>query len=43
MSASIIEHGDGVVTRPNGRVDDGERKLFDHKAKVHLDSNRSSK
>jgi len=35
MSASIIEHRDGVITRPDGQLDDREMKVFDHKVGVH--------
>jgi len=35
MSASIIDHRDGVTTRPDSQLDDREMKVFDHKAKVH--------
>jgi len=35
MSASIIEHKDGVLIRPGDQLDDREMKVFDHKAKVH--------
>jgi len=35
VSASIIDHRDGVTTRPDSQLDDREMKVFDHKAKVH--------
>ncbi len=35
MSRSVIEHDDGVVTRPDSQLDDREMKVFDQRAKVH--------